>query len=98
MTATASYSYITGSGISAHGILYQYLIFLLTMSGVLTYCSSSKGGAEVAVTSAPCGVRGAKNRKMSASKDSEENQTMAVVSEPQQPGVKVGTTLQGDTG
>lgn len=64
----------------------------------MTCCSSFKAGAEVAVTSASCGVRGAKNRKMSATKDSEDNQTRAMVSEPQQPDVKVEMPLQGDTG
>lgn len=46
------------------------------------------------MTSAPCGVRGAKNRKMSTAKD----QTRAMVSEPQQPDIEVETPLQGDTG
>lgn len=59
----------------------------------MTCCSSFK-----AVTSASCGVRGAKNRKMSATKDSEDSQTRAMISEPQQPDVKVETHLQGDTG
>lgn len=64
----------------------------------MTYCSSFKAGVEVAVTSARCGVRGAKNRKMSPTMDSEDNQTRAVVSEPQQPDMKVEMPLQGDTG
>lgn len=35
ITATARCSYITGTGIS-YGILYQYLFFVLTRSGVMT--------------------------------------------------------------
>lgn len=51
----------------------------------------------MAASRALCGARGAKKRKVSSTKDSEDSQTGPTGSEQQQPDIKDEAPVHGDT-